>query len=180
MSLWVATVLTHVHSNSVLWNGSSKGVSTSCCLSPHLFRLPVKLGNTLYMFPHLPHCSFNEVCTLHWSLPPSLFLQEKCSGYKKEKEKKKRKEKIHHFWLRLRVPVILYVFLLLSSLLNEMHIHKPVPHSPGLRFCWLYLAGCWLSWQRCLQELTQEISLKCAKKTCCAEGFPSPPLVTES
>lgn len=88
---------------SVLWNGSSKGVSTSCCLSPHLFSVPVKLGNILFMFPCLPHCSFSEVCTFTLLCP--YFSRKQGVG-----TNKKRKKMIRHSFFFFFFPFVLSEF----------------------------------------------------------------------
>lgn len=96
---------------SVLWNGSSKGVSTSCCLSPHLFSVPVRLGNILYMFPYLPHCSFSEVCTFTL-ISPFVPAPPGNKGWVQTNKQggRKRKKTICHSLLCSRVPVTLFFF----------------------------------------------------------------------
>lgn len=150
---------------------------------PHPVAYPLISSDYLWSWGTLCICSLIYLIAtlMRCVLYTDLSLRPCLSRKKGVGTKKKKEEKDPSLLTPFRVPVTLYVFLLsLLSSLNEMHICKPFPHSPGLRFCWLYLADYWLSWQRCLQELTQELSLKCAKKTSCAEGFPPPLLATES
>lgn len=58
---------------------------------PHLFRLPVKLGNTLYMFPHSPHSTLMR-CVLYTDLSLRPCFSRK-KGVGPEKKKKKKEEK---------------------------------------------------------------------------------------
>lgn len=132
---------------SVLWNGSSKGVSTSCCLSPHLFSVPVKLGNILYMFPCLPHCSFSEARTFTL-ISPSVPASPGNKGWVGTNQKKKgRKRSASPYF----VPEFLTLFfssVLSPNSLNEIHIPKPVSISPELKLYWFHLA----IWQTLLRD----------------------------
>lgn len=113
MSLCTATVLRPLPCIvfSAFWNGSIKGVSTSCCLSPHLFSVPVKLGNILFMFPFLPHCCFSEACT--FTLLRPCFSRKQGVGTNK---KEGRKKSITPYF----VPECLSLF---SPSLSSLQIH---------------------------------------------------------
>lgn len=135
---------------SVLWNGSSKGVSTSCCLSPHLFSVPVKLGNILYMFPYLPHCSFSEVCTFTL-ISPSVPAPPGNKGWVQTNKRGKKKEENDLSLLTLFPSFchsFFFPFVLSSKSLNEMHTPQPVSVSPGLKLYWFHLA----IWQTLLRD----------------------------
>lgn len=75
---------------------------------PHLFRLPVKLGNTLYMFPHSPHSTLMR-CVLYTDLSLRPCFSRK-KGVGTEKKKKGRKRSITSDSVPLFLS--LYVFFL--------------------------------------------------------------------